>query len=113
MREAIMRLRTAIALLAVAVGSGCSSPESPLNDSPFSREGLAQGLNATVVWMDLEGGFWALRTDDGRLLDPHETLPADFRVNDLRVRVASTALDNVVCFHMAGIIVSVTSIQRR
>jgi hypothetical protein len=112
MQEAIVRLRTVISVLAVVVASGCSSPESPLNDNPFSREGLAQGLNATVVWMDLEGGFWALRTDDGRTLDPHETLPADFRVNNLRVRVSSTALDNVVCFHMVGLIVSVTSIQR-
>ncbi len=108
-----MRLRTAIALLAVAVGSGCSSPESPLDDNSLSRVGLAQGLNATVVRMDLEGGFWAVRTDDGRLLDPHETLPADFRVNNLRVHVTATALDNVACFHMAGIIVSITRIQRR
>lgn len=108
-----MRLRTAIPILTLALTVACDGGDSPLGNERELRESLALGLNATVVWVSLEGGLWAIRMDDGRLLDPHQTLPEDFRVNNLRVNVEARVLDNMVCIHQVGPIVSVTRILRR
>ena len=107
-----MSLRHTFAALALLAATACSTVEMPHAPDRLSREGMTDGLNATVKWNGIEGGFWAIYTDDGRALDPHETLPAEFRVENLRVHVKSQALDNVACFHMAGIIVRVTDIRR-
>lgn len=108
-----MRLKTVVASLAFAIALGCTESDPVSPPDGLSRVGLREGVTGTVVWRNFEGGFWAIQTDDGRNLDPHETLPAEFRVQNLRVRVKAEALDGVACFHQAGIIVAISEIRPR
>lgn len=116
-----MRIRFAVAILVASFAVACAT-ESPLERDPIDlidgpivspRLGPSIAVNAIVQWNGIEGGFWALRTADGKWLDPHETLPAEFRVNNLAVRVEATTLKNVMCFHMVGPIIAITKIELR
>lgn len=108
-----MPLARRILLICAAALVGCQNPIAPAPLDRLSPVGLTDGVDATVVWRDLEGGFWALETTDGRILDPHESLPTSFRTAGRRVHVASRPLANVACFHMHGIIVEITAIRAR
>lgn len=109
-----MRLRTLASLIAsVLLAAGCGAITEPARHDPFSPEGLATGVDGTVRWNGIEGGFWTVRLEDGRVLDPHETLPAGFRVEGLRVRLSAEVLSGRLCFHQAGLIVAVTDIRER
>ncbi len=108
-----MRLKTLLAALVFSLAVGCSAEGALLPRDPNPDLELGDGVNGTVVWMGIEGGFWAIRTDDGRTLDPHASLPAAFRVNNLAVRVQATVREDRGCIHMAGLIVDITNIQPR
>ena len=97
-----MKPRLLVAAAATLLALGCAAPV-----------GLIDGAHGTVVWRDLEGGFWAIEMADGRQLDPHESLPASFRQDGLQVHVAAQELSGVACIHGAGIIVEVTEIRVR
>jgi hypothetical protein len=98
---------------ALVTTAACASPAEPPLFDPFSPEGIRTGADATVRWNGLEGGFWTLRLADGRVLDPHETLPPEYRVDGRRVHVRVEPLAAVSCFHQVGLIVAITDIQGR
>jgi hypothetical protein len=106
-----MNLRSLAFGAGVFAALNCAPPVGPADRLPFGD--LTAGVDATVVWLDLEGGFWALETTEGRFLDPHSTLPAAYRVDGLRVQVATRTLTDAACFHMVGPIVAVTGIRTR
>ena len=110
-----MRNRQAI-LIAVVLFLGaaaCASDGSPTGLAPDSSSPLGGGKPGTVQWMNLEGGFWAVRGADGVTYDPHQSLPAEFRVDGLSVRFAFVALRGAMCIHQVGPIVRITVIERR
>jgi hypothetical protein len=109
--EAHMHPRSLLLATAAFLTLSCGPPLDPTGRPPFGD--LVDGVDATVRWQDIEGGFWAIQTADGRWLDPHESLPAAYRNNGLQVHVAARALTNVACVHMAGTIVEVTGIRTR
>lgn len=102
-----------VPVVAALILIGCTAPTAPPLSDRMSTVGLARGVDGRVVWLGFEGGFWAIETTDGRVLDPHESLPATFRTDGLKVHVAARALEGDVCFHQAGIIVDVTEIGVR
>lgn len=109
-----MRFPTLTSLVSGALlTAACGSPAEPARFDPLSPDGLATGVIATVRWNGLEGGFWAVQVTDGRILDPHETLPEAYRVEGLRVHVRAEPLADVLCFHQAGLIVAITEIHAR
>lgn len=59
--------------------------------------------------MTLEGGFFAIRGDDGVLYDPLD-LPDAFRQDGLRVRYTLEVQEGVLSYHMVGTIVKVIDI---
>lgn len=65
----------------------------------------------TVQWFDLEGGFFAIRGDDGEVYDPIN-LPAEFREDGLRVRFDAEIRRDLGSIHMVGQIVEIHSIER-
>jgi len=67
-------------------------------------------IQGTVVYKDLEGGFYAIEGNDGRTYDP-VNLPESFQTNGLRVKATVLYKNDVVGIHMAGNIVEIVHIE--
>ncbi|MDN7011724.1 DUF333 domain-containing protein [Methanoculleus sp. FWC-SCC3] len=66
--------------------------------------------NATVTYIDLEGGFYGLVTEDGRNYLPAD-LPAEYRQDGLSVQFSADVQDNAAGIHMWGTPVEIRSIE--
>ena len=110
-----MRVRQTILIAGALFLSvaACASDGSPTGLSPDATSPFGSGKAGTVRWMNLEGGFWAVQGADGVTYDPHQSLPAEFRVDGLSVRFAFVALRGAMCVHQVGPIVNITAITRR
>ena len=96
------------ALLAAALMSGaCSSPTAP--ELPAG----AIQVSGTVRYVALEGGFWAVRGDDGVTYDPLNGLAAAYQRENLRVTLVGKVRSDVGGIHMVGPVIEVLSIQTR
>ena len=99
---------TGAALLALSVlVAGCSSPVAPT--VPLG----AIQINGSVRYVALEGGFWAVRGDDGVTYDPMNGLAAEYQRDNLRVTLVARVRNDVGGTRMVGPIVEVLSIQTR
>ena len=97
-----------LALLGLVAALGCGTPAiAPIPPC----DGDDCEVTGRVVWMNLEGGFFAIRGDDQVTYDAHD-LPAAFRQDGLRVAAILRPRLDVVCIHMAGTIVDVVTIRR-
>jgi hypothetical protein len=67
-------------------------------------------LQGTVVKKDLEGGFFAIESDDGRVYDPIN-LPDRFKKHGLRVNVTAKLRDDMGSIHMVGDIIEIIDIE--
>ena len=65
---------------------------------------------ATVRYSDLEGGFWYLEADSVRYVP--ETLPAEFQVDGMKVKVTLKIRKNWAGIHMFGIFVEIIEIRK-
>jgi hypothetical protein len=63
-------------------------------------------FEGSVQYFELEGGFFAIRTDDGTTYDP-TNLPDGLRHPGTRVRVVAKRRDDLMGFHAVGPIVDV------
>ena len=73
-------------LLICTLFAGCDS-----DDKSDNRNVTFAG---TVKWKALETGFYAIDADDGQGYEPIN-LPAEYRVNGLRVQVAAKVRDDM------------------
>ncbi|MBD3426640.1 MAG: hypothetical protein GF409_05370 [Candidatus Omnitrophica bacterium] len=96
-----MKTRTVILILALAaiLAGACNT------HSEYIR---AEGI---VTRIELEGGFWGIKTDDGRKFDPLN-LPDEFKKDGLRVNVRLKPRDEMAGFHMWGQVVEVLRIEK-
>ncbi len=76
------------------------------------RDGDVVTGTGTVRWFDLEGGFYAIRGDDGKTYDPMN-LPPEFREDGVRVRFRAKIRSDMGSFRMVGPIVEVQEITRQ
>ena len=67
-------------------------------------------LQGTIVKKDLEGGFFAIESDDGRVYDPIN-LPEHFKKIGLKVKVNAKLRNDVASIHMAGDIIEIIDIN--
>lgn len=68
-------------------------------------------VTGTVRHYAFEGGFWAVRGDDGKTYDPLGGLPPSFQREGLRVRLKGKLRTDVGSVHMVGPVVEVVSIE--
>lgn len=87
--------------------AACSTPTAP--ELPAG----AFQVTGTVRYFPLEGGFWAVRGDDGVTYDPMNGLAAEFRRENLRVTMVAKVRTDMGGIHMVGPIVEVLSIKER
>ena len=66
-------------------------------------------ITGTVVYKNIEGGFFAIDGDDGRKYDPI-SLPQNYRKHGLKVKVTARLKPDAVSFHMYGPIIEVVKI---
>ena len=100
---------SALVGLIVLVSAGCGSPTSP--DAPHSLPPGAMRVTGTVHFFTLEGGFWAVRGDDGVTYDPMSGLSSAFQRENLRVSMVARVRTDMGGVHMVGPIVEVISID--
>jgi hypothetical protein len=84
-----------------------SSPTAP--DLPAG----AIQVNGTVRYVPLEGGFWAIRGEDGVTYDPMNGIASEFQRENLRVTLIARVRNDIGGIHMVGPIVEVLSLQPR
>jgi hypothetical protein len=97
----------AAALIALSIlSAACSSPTAPVPPGAIR-------VNGTVRYFTLEGGFWAVRGDDGVTYDPMNGLASEFQRENLRVTLVAKVRNDVGGVHMIGPIVEILSIERR
>ena len=93
-----------VLLLAVTVLGCSSSPASPEFPSGAVR------INGTVQRFALEGGFWAVRGDDGVTYDPMTALASAFQREGMTVTMVAKIRTDVASIHMVGPVVEILEI---
>jgi hypothetical protein len=99
-----VRLALACVLLLLSLSCG-DSPFKPTDPNNLVGTG-------TVQFLTLEGGFWAIKADDGVTYEPRPTLTPEFQRNGLRVRFEAKILGDAGGIHMVGPIVEVIQIRK-
>jgi len=90
----------------LAIMAGCASSTAP--DVPPG----ATRVVGTVHFYTIEGGFWAVKGDDGVVYEPVGGLASAFQQENLRVTMVVKVRTDLVSIHMAGPIVEIIQIQR-
>ena len=101
-----------VVALLTSASVACGSPsDTDLRTEDHSSMSELVGQTGTVQWFDLEGGFFAIRGDDGVVYDP-TNLAGEFRRDGLRVRFDAEIKPNMGGIHMVGPIVEIVAIER-
>ncbi|HEY8176096.1 MAG TPA: hypothetical protein VIF32_10405 [Gemmatimonadaceae bacterium] len=112
MKDKVRKVTLALVVLTIAAaGLGSSCKETPVSARDTSAM-TEISVNGTVRFVGLEGGFWAVRGDDGVTYDPRGGLAKDFQHDGLRVHLVARELRDAAGIHMVGPIVEVVSIRR-
>ena len=72
-----------VPLLVAAIGIACASPTTPTVPDGAIR------VNGTVQYFNLEGGFWAIRGENGVTYDPIDGLSPSFQRENLPVTLGA------------------------
>lgn len=98
------RVLTILAICALCIVAGCTSSSDIPQVSPNDVEvpdlteengpdpaAIISGIG-TVKYLDFEGGFYGIETDDGKRFNP-QNLDAEYRQDGLRVRFRAEKQD--------------------
>ena len=66
--------------------------------------------NGTVQYQSIEGGFYAIQADNGRLYDPIN-LPEEAKIDGQRVRFVAQSRPDLVSYHMVGTLIEIKSLE--
>ncbi len=97
----------AVALVLAAVSFSCSPTSQGVR-----RDGDEVSGTGTIRHFTTEGGFYAIKGDDGEVYEP-TTLPVELQKDGLRVTFAGRLRSDIVSFHMVPSIVELSEIKRR
>lgn len=89
---------------------GCSAQSDDTKPQQATGGKPVIQFEGKVKYIPLEGGFWGLIANDGKKYNP-VTLPKQFHVEDLPVRVKAELMHGMVGIHMWGQIIRVTEIE--
>jgi hypothetical protein len=76
------------------------------------RAGEPVHITGRILHHQVEGGFYAIRSEDGVTYDP-TNLPEEFRRDSLPVEAEARRLENAMGVHQVGPIVELERIRRR
>jgi hypothetical protein len=107
-----MQRTTTVAVLLVLLGAvlaACSGSGGGAGGASGLPQ-YARGIG-TIEYVDQEGGFFALRAQDGTLYDP-TNLPDGFQVDGIRVYYTVRIVPGAASIHMIGPVVEIIDISR-
>lgn len=91
--------------------TGTAAPEDKNRSAGSPADTIA--ISGTIVFVNLEGGFFAIRDDDdGRTYNPIN-LPEAFKKDGLSVGVLARPKVDVMSIHMAGPMIEIVHISAR
>jgi hypothetical protein len=94
-------------MLCVAASIGCKSVSGPAGVGPDEFQ-----MKGTVVYEEIEGGFFAIHGEDGQTYNPVD-LPDAFRKDGMEVQFRARPSRDALSFHMYGTTVEIVEIKRR
>ena len=115
MRSYLWAAASAMLLALPACGGQASgAPDAEwVTPSPAAEAGGTEiHFTGTVRHVELEGGFYAIRGDDGVSYDP-TNLPPEFQKDGLKVEAEARRQDDVMGIHQVGPIVQLVRIRTR
>ena len=86
------------------------------NPNPAETSRMAKGndeirnMTGTIVYNEIEGGFYGIKTDDGKKYNPIN-LDAPFRKDGLRVKFDANPKKGMVGIHMWGEYIEIIHIE--
>jgi hypothetical protein len=92
-----------ICIVALLIGSLAGIIISSLAFSPNVE---IIGETGEIVYIDVEGGFFAIQADDGEFYDPIN-LPDEYKVEGLRIQFLARTQHDMVSYHMFAKIVEI------
>lgn len=98
--------------VAPSAPNGASTGADTTRADPTRGDSLLT-ITGTVHHLELEGGFWTIRGDDGTTYDPLASLTSEFQQEGLRVRARVRPRDDVMSTHQAGRIVEIVEITKQ
>ena len=102
-----------MAVTACANGAGGHDEAGWVTPTPAPEDvGTEVRITGVVKHVELEGGFYAIRGDDGVTYDP-TNLPPAFQRDGLRVETEARRRDDMMGIHQAGPIVELVRIRAR
>jgi hypothetical protein len=99
------KILLSLSLLSLVALSGCS-----LDDLIGGGTKMIEGVG-TVMFIDLEGGFYGLEMDNGARYQPLN-LAAEFQQDGLRVNFKAMVADDVTTIQQWGTPIDVLEMQR-
>ena len=93
----------------VSDSNGSEANDSPSYEIPTIPPADTFEIQGTVVYKNIEGGFFAIHGEDGSKYDPIN-LPESFRRDGLKVKVSARFKKEAMSFHMYGAIIEVVNI---
>ena len=104
-----------LGLLGLTIFFGCAQPTSLKTNYAASSENVSVPdtepfeIRGSIVYKDLEGGFFAIKGDDGRIYDPIN-LPDPFKKDGLKVKVYAKLRKDMGSIYMVGDIIEIIDV---
>jgi hypothetical protein len=102
-----------MAVAACANGAASHDEAGWVTPSPAAEEGGTDiRITGVVTHVELEGGYYAIRGEDGVSYDP-TNLPPEFQKDGLKVEAEARRRDDMMGIHQGGPIVQLVRIRPR
>lgn len=90
-----------VIILSIGILLGCSK-QNPVN---------YENAKGQVTYINLEGGFYGIKTDDSKNLEPIN-LPDEYKIDGIRISFNYKQRTDLASYRMWGIIVELSDIKR-
>ncbi len=107
----ILAMILILILFMMDIGCITRNEEMKNMENNFSETNKIISEASTIKFIDLEGGFYAIVTNDDMRYDP-VNLPDEFKVDGLRVRFEGKLRDDMYSFHMWGKLIEIIKIEK-
>jgi hypothetical protein len=113
MRGSVVAIVLLMGVAACAKGANGGDEAGWVTPNPAAEEaGTKVMITGVVSHVELEGGFYAIRGDDGMTYDP-TNLPPAFQRDGLKVEAEARRRDDMMGVHQVGPIVQLVRIRTR
>ena len=115
----IFMSRSAIVLFGlIVILTGCSTPEQEtteqetvsIEEQSVDAKESSQVITATVTFIDLEGGFYGLMTEDGKKLLP-SNLPREFHTDGTVIQFHAMPVKDMQTIQQWGVLVELKDVK--